>query len=192
MRRARALLPGMVAVAVSVSDCTTPQRAGTSSSYLIVDALLGASGAEAAKLSTVLNSDVATNGGVLQDPGEITLRLALRDPGSTNSPSAPSSLNYITLSRYHVRYVRSDGRNTPGVDVPYAFDSGLGVTVGETSVKAAITLVRIQAKLEAPLKALVGHGGALAISTIAEVTFYGTDQTGREVSAVAIDRKSVV
>ena len=47
---------------------------------------------------------------------------------------------------------------------------------------AGFTLVRVQAKQEAPLKALVGNGGAIAISTIAEVTFYGTDQAGRPVS----------
>ena len=34
----------------------------------------------------------------------------------------------------------------------------------------------------APLQALRFGGGALAISTIARVTFYGHDQTGREVS----------
>jgi hypothetical protein len=44
------------------------------------------------------------------------------------------------------------------------------------------TLVRIQAKEEAPLKALRFSGGAIAISTVARVTFYGKDQTGREVS----------
>ena len=41
-------------------------------------------------------------------------------------------------------------------------------------------LVRAQAKLEAPLKALRGGGGAIVISTIAEITFYGTDQNGND------------
>ena len=34
------------------------------------------------------------------------------------------------------------------------------------------------------LKQLAGGGGALAISAIAEVTFYGSDQAGHEVSVV--------
>ncbi len=50
--------------------------------------------------------------------------------------------------------------------------------------RPASRLVRIQAKDEAPLKQLVNGGGAIAISAIAEVTFYGADQAGREVSAV--------
>jgi hypothetical protein len=44
------------------------------------------------------------------------------------------------------------------------------------------TLVRIQAKEEAPLQALAFGGGANAITTIAKVTFYGRDQNGREVT----------
>jgi hypothetical protein len=94
---------------------------------------------------------------------------------------APSTANFITVTQYHVDYVRSDGRNTPGVDVPYAFDGGLGITVAG-SASIGFTLVRIQAKLEAPLKALVRQGGAQAITTVARVTFYGHDQTGREVN----------
>ncbi len=40
----------------------------------------------------------------------------------------------------------------------------------------------MQAKSEAPLAALATN--FTTISTIAEVTFYGRDQTGREVTAV--------
>jgi len=48
-----------------------------------------------------------------------------------------------------------------------------------------ITLVRAQAKLEAPLLALRQQGGQVVVSTIAEVTMYGTDQAGRDVSVQA-------
>ena len=39
-------------------------------------------------------------------------------------------------------------------------------------------------KLEPPLISLRGLGGQIIINTIAEITFYGTDQTGAEVSAL--------
>jgi hypothetical protein len=82
-----------------------------------------------------------------------------------------------------VTYRRSDGRSTPGVDVPYAFDGAVTFTVqpGESQT-VPFNLVRVQAKAEAPLSALAGNGGAMVISTIADVTFYGRDQVGREVS----------
>ena len=49
-----------------------------------------------------------------------------------------------------MRYIRADGRNTPGVDVPYGFDGALTATVsGSTTV--GFELVRHIAKEEAPL-----------------------------------------
>ncbi len=67
--------------------------------------------------------------------------------------------------------------------MPYPFDGGVTASVGGTaSTTMGFTLVRVQAKEEAPLMALIGGGGAHVISTIAEVTFYGTDQAGRAVS----------
>ena len=65
------------------------------------------------------------------------------------------------------------------------------------TASVGFTLVRNQAKAEAPLKALGQNG--LLITTIAKVTFYGHDQTGREVSVsgnIEVDlrqlRRSVV
>ena len=54
-----------------------------------------------------------------------------------------------------MRFIRADGRNTPGVDVPYGFDGAFTVDGrrGETAT-AAFTLVRHIAKQEAPLGAL--------------------------------------
>jgi hypothetical protein len=87
----------------------------------------------------------------------------------------------VTFTRYRVAYRRADGRNTPGVDVPYPFDSAATFTVGEEDVTVTFQLVRHTAKEEAPLRALSNN--ATIIQTIAEVTFYGRDQAGNEVSA---------
>ena len=128
--------------------------------------------------SDVLNFDEATGkSNIAPDRGQAVLTLTMKDP-----LASPSDANAITITQYHVEYVRADGRNTQGVDVPYAFDSAVTVTVtGSASVP--FTLVRIQAKQEAPLQALAFGGGANAITTIARVTFYGHDQNGRDVSA---------
>ena len=55
---------------------------------------------------------------IFNDLGEVSLRLAMKDAGAT-SPSAPTANNVITINRYHVRFIRADGRNVEGVDVPY-------------------------------------------------------------------------
>ena len=180
----RALLgAALVAAATVLPGCTSQQLQGAGSSYLIVDAL-NASRGDADDFAGQLESDVIGPTGVVSDVAKIDLRLGMKDPGTTTNPSTPTSANFITVTRYHVKYVRSDGRNTQGVDVPYEFDGGATVTVrdGASISTLVITLVRASAKLEAPLLALRTQGGQVVLTTIAEVTLYGTDQAGREVS----------
>lgn len=127
-------------------------------------------------------SDTSPCPTVINDMAVAEFSLLLRDPGDPASPASPSALNQITINRYRVRYRRADGHNTPGVDVPYDFDSAFTMTVPNTGrVEAGFQIVRHSAKEEAPLASLRYTGDI--ISTIAEVTFYGRDQAGNEVSA---------
>ncbi len=176
MRRA---LFGLLVATVS---CGELSRLGTSSSYLVVESFEAASGADG-EFHGDLESDVMNGGRVgPQDPGRVTFSLGLKDPGPAEAPNSPSPNNAVTLNRYRVRYVRADGRNTPGLDVPHPFDGAFTLTVS-APVSTTFALVRTQAKAEAPLAALSNN--PQVISTIAEVTFYGRDQTGRAVSADA-------
>ena len=182
---ARIRLAAAIILLLGSMSCGDLTRQGTASSYLIVNELLAASGAEPEKLGATLFSDVITvvdeRPTVFADLGRVNFRLGLKDPGSAATPAVPTQANYITLERYHVRYVRADGRNTEGVDVPYAFDGAMTFTV-QGDMTESFELVRHIAKEEAPLQALQANG--LIINTIAEVTFYGHDQTGRSVSAI--------
>jgi hypothetical protein len=170
----------LIALAAA-SGCGDLQRQGQGSSYLIVERLEAAPGSDPGEFAGTLSSDVLTVVDevptVFGDLGRVSLSLAMKD-----AITAPTSANFITLTQYRVKYIRSDGRNTQGVDVPYAFDGALTLTVAG-SADGVFTLVRNQAKNEAPLRALIVNG--VIISTVAEITFYGRDQTGREVSTVA-------
>lgn len=179
----------VAALLVPSISCTSQQNTGTSPAYLIISSLQAARGDEPDDMSGDLASDVLTGGGVFADPATVIMELALKDPGSANAPAKPTSMNFITVTRYRVEYIRADGRNTPGVDVPFPFESAVTFNVNEEDGGiGTFTLVRVQAKLEAPLMALrrpnpsTPPGGAIAISTIARITFYGTDQAGRAVS----------
>lgn len=180
---------GAVLVLAQVS-CGSRTTQGTGSSYLIVSALVAESGADPGKFGGTLFSDVITLieednikvPTVFADNGQVSFSLALKDPGAPSAPNAPSANNAITIDRYHVEYIRADGRNTPGVDVPYPFDSAISVTVSDETTHS-FEIVRHVAKEEAPLAALTSS--AVIINTIARVTFYGHDQTGRSVSATA-------
>lgn len=195
MKRVRGMFGTLaLAGAIAAAGCGDMSRTGRSPAFLIIDGMDGARGSGSAQFRTPLLSDVVTNvqqqvgtqtvvvPTAYNDLGRVTLRVALKDPGTTASPSQPSALNSITISRYRVNYVRADGRNTPGVDVPYPFDGAMTVTISGNSQSSGIfEVVRVQSKLEAPLRALRGGGGAIAINTLAEVTFYGRDQAGNEV-----------
>lgn len=180
------LLLALPAIALG-AGCGDMATQGGASSYLIVNALVAASGAQPNEDSGTLQSDVVTvvdgSPTIFNDIATATFTMALKDPGGSELPTTPTSNNFITINRYNVRFFRADGRNTPGVDVPYAFDGAFTLTVRANETSGSFTLVRHQAKLEAPLAALARN--AVVISTIAEITFYGRDQTGREVSAIS-------
>jgi hypothetical protein len=167
---------------------------GRSPSLVVIDRLEAASGARPGEFGGTLDSDVITNvqrtvngqqqtvATIFNDLGRASMRVLLRDQGGPGSPAVPTGVNAVTFTRYRVEFERSDGRNTQGVDVPYAFDSSFTVTVPESgTATVAFELVRHVAKQEAPLATLVSN--ANIISTIAKVTFYGRDLAGNDVVA---------
>jgi len=166
----RVKLAAALACALVVPSCSDTIRTGQGSSYLVITTLAGKDGVP-------VHSDVVSDtGGIIDDVGTADFTLQMKDVLNT-----PSANNAITLTQYQVEYIRSDGHNVQGVDVPFAFSGGLNLTISGTG-STGFTIVRVQAKLEAPLKALRGLGGNVVISTVARVTFYGHDQTGREVT----------
>jgi hypothetical protein len=181
----------LAASALVTSACGEVARTGRSPAFLQIIKLEGASGAEPDNFGSTLFSDVVTlvkgSGDqkvatIFADLGRAEFKVVLKDPGPTGAPTTPSQLNAITLSQYRVVFKRSDGRNTQGVDVPYAFDGGLTFTVPASgTASGAFALVRHQAKEEPPLRNMAFNGGAQLISTVAEITFYGKDQTGNDV-----------
>ena len=176
-----ALIVGAVLLMLASTGCGDVVREGTGSSFLVMDLLEAAPGAQPDELGGNLLSDVLTVvddvPGIYNDVGQVTLRLAMKDP-----LTGPSSANSITITRYRVRYIRTDGQNREGIDVPFGFDGGMTLTVSGDAVTGSFEIVRHVAKQEAPLRALLSSG--VIISTIAEVTFYGRDQTGRDVSVM--------
>jgi hypothetical protein len=129
-------------------------------------------------VEVTINSVVVRVPTVFDDMATATIRV---DSKNATAPTSP--LNAVTITRYRVTYRRADGRSTPGVDVPYGFDGGLAVTI-QPGAEAGVSfqLTRHQSKEEPPLRNMIGGGGLGIITTIAEVTFWGRDQNGNEVT----------
>jgi hypothetical protein len=182
----------LIAVTTSCGSVVRDSRAPV---VLLIDSLAGIrGGASTASAAASLTSDVltiVTSGGtcstttpcptVFGDSGTVTVHTVLKDIGLPGTTITPSTNNQVTISRIHVAYRRTDGRNQEGVDVPYAFDVAVTATIGSAAaVPISFDLVRLQAKTEAPLASLVTNGQV--ISAIADVTLYGTDAVGNALS----------
>jgi hypothetical protein len=180
----------LAAVTIATASCGDVVRDSRASEFILIDSLTAASGGPSVgTFSSVLDSDVqrlltqpapCTTATpcptIFADPGSVSLRLAMK-----NLSVSPSFNNEVTINRYHVSYRRADGRNTPGVDVPFAFDGASTGTIPATGTLAlGFELVRAVAKAEAPLAQLVNSPTILSV--IADVTFYGKDRVGNDVS----------
>jgi len=179
----------IAAVVAATVSCGSVVRTGRGSSFMVIDSLLGIRGAATLGTpSSTLTSDVITNvispapcsatapcPTVFGDLGTAQIRVVMKDAGS-EAPTSATPINAITITRYHVRYIRSDGRNTPGVDVPFEFDGTVTATASTTPASVGFSLVRVQAKQEAPLVLLINSSTVFTL--LAQVTFYGADQAG--------------
>ena len=157
-------------------------RTGRSPVYIIVNTISASAGGGSGTGSAFLLSDVRSDSGTaVNDNVTVDMQIDAKNVAATTS-----SLNSVSLTRYHVEYKRTDGRNTPGVDVPYAFDGGLSGTLFLGGALAAtFPVVRPQAKREPPLGNLQGGGGLGILDVIAVITIYGRDQNGNELSVQA-------
>jgi hypothetical protein len=186
----------LLGVAASAVSCGDVVRDGKSPSFLVIDTFTAQrGGSTSATFGVPLASDVLTVKTspapcsttspcptIFNDNGQVVLRIVPKDIGNPLIAATPSTNNEVTITRYHVNYRRTDGRNTPGVDVPYPWD---GAVTGTVQIGGSLTLtfelVRHDAKLEAPLADLVNN--VTILNTIGEVTFYGTDRVGNAISA---------
>jgi len=160
-------------------SCNPVEDDSESASMLLVDNLLGRD--TAGKAGNFLQSDVITKGSIFADTATATLRAVTVDPDPL---LGTSPYNDIVLTRYIVSYSRTDGRNAPGVDVPYPFEGSLSTVVKAGSQSTiSFVIVREVAKIEPPLIGLADLGEEMVLACTAKVEFYGHDNVNRTVKA---------
>jgi hypothetical protein len=152
--------------------------------------LTGQPGSEDQDEGDVLFSDVCC--AIINDNIEIDFEVIAKN---ANLPVL-GQFNDVTLERYEMRYLRSDGRNTEGVDVPFTITGAMSSVQipADGSGSVSVVGVRHQAKLEPPLKNLEGvflgdtgrfvFGGAGILTTFGELTIFGRTTSGKVVRAV--------
>ena len=110
--------------------------------------------------NTIVNCDVV-----------VEAEVVVKNPGAESTRR-----DSVTVSSYHVKYTRSDGRDIQGQDVPYEISGPLTATIppGDSDT-FSVTAVRHQAKIEAPLKNITGLD---LVTMRAEVTIFGETLNG--------------
>src|SRR4030065_399513 len=119
--RIACILPAFLAL----YSCNPIEDDSRSASMLLVDNVLGTD-AEG-KSGNFLQSDVVLSSGrIRSDSATATLRAETLDPDPL---LGTSPYNDIVVTRYLVSYTRTDGRNSPGIDVPYPFEGSMSTVV---------------------------------------------------------------
>lgn len=123
-----------------------------------------------------LDSDVRiSSGAVCPDLVPLRLENHFKNPNITTT----GFRHDLTVERYEVRYIRSDGRNQEGVDVPFTITGNVAQEIQEAGAATLnVEVVRRQAKLEPPLTQLKGNGGAIIVTMFAVVTVHARTTTG--------------
>jgi len=163
-------------------SCNKIENDTRSNSILIIKSIKAINWEE--EEADVLFSDVIVekedSSYIQSDLAVVELTAELMNP----TPGLESSIyNNIMIDRYIVHFERSDGKNTPGVDVPYPIEGNLSalVEIG-SSVKVSFVVVTINAKREPPLVNLV-DGNEPEIKATAIIELYGHDLVNNKVKA---------
>ena len=163
-------------------SCNPIENTTRSNSLLIVVKIMGYDfqGNSANYLqSDVLKEDQGAY--VVADSATATLRAELLDP---TAGAASSLYNGIYVTRYVVSYIRSDGKNTPGVDVPHSFEGAMQAWIGIGDEQdIGFIIVREVAKAEPPLLDLHDAREEGVLQVTAQVDFYGHDTVNRQIKA---------
>ena len=181
--------------AFALGGCTPDWATSNSTPFILEIASISSDSGELPILS-----DVQVEGSVFNDEAEVVVNVFRKN---NNGDLSTSPVEHVYLERYEVRYFRTDGRNTEGVDVPFRITGPMGNLRfhtagpgggGEVQLTTSITIVRHQAKVEPPLRNLRGvfvgdtdsilFGGSGILTTIAEITIHGRTVQGGVLQAV--------
>ena len=173
---------GALGLLVGLGGCSSQYATSSSASVNLIIASVNGG----AKLdSDVLNGTGIGNGSTPDStficPDTVSVAVAVRNK-NPNAP-APSVPSAVLIQSYEVRYVRSDGRATEGVDVPYRITGQLtfSVDVADSGTSSfPLEVVRRQAKLEPPISSILQ---ANILTVTAEITLYGQTVSGDRVTA---------
>ena len=170
MSAARALGAVVAGAALAMAGCNADYTENSQAPVLLQITSVN----ESAQLdSDVRNGEFSTF--VCEDDVDVAVRVVLKNP---NTPGSVAS--DVLLDSYEIKYIRSDGRGTEGVDVPYRITGPLAVLVeSEGEATFALEVVRRQAKLDPPLTNIQQ---TTILTVTAQITLFGKTTSEKRVT----------
>jgi hypothetical protein len=174
----------LIIAALFLASCVAKEDDSTAASFLVINSLTGNDLTGTAGSTTVFSDVLTTSGSIINDNGVATVTATLFDPATVDKPTAYQN---IVVDEIDIEFMRTDGKNVEGVDVPYRFTQPINI-VAEVATEAEIpfVLIRHVAKLETPLLELrdwVNQEKILQL--VAKVTLQGKDVAGHRISPVS-------
>jgi hypothetical protein len=171
---------------LALAGCTPDfARENEANVVLVVTSVEATAGGEGEGGAFLLSDVIDTKGGNFND----NVVISLRSVPKNQSPAgglAPSEFESVNIERYEISYRRSDGRNEPGLDVPYRITGNITQFIpagGEGEV--AIIVVRHSQTDEPPLLNIANGGGAEILTAFADIVLHGHTISGKGVTARA-------
>ena len=176
----------LIIAALALVSCVAKENDTTSASFLVINALTG-NDLEGNSGSTTVFSDVSLAGSIVNDNGVATVTTLTYNPLEDSDEHDITFYMNVIVDQVDVEFMRTDGRNVEGVDVPYRFTQPMNMLVPVDEItEIPFVLIRHVAKLEAPLFALreITSQGVI-LQLVAKVTLHGKDLGGHRVAPVS-------
>ncbi|MCU0236568.1 MAG: hypothetical protein MUC72_05720 [Acidobacteria bacterium] len=176
----------LIIAALALVSCVAKENDTTSASFLVINALTG-NDLEGNAGSTTVFSDVSIAGSIVNDNGVATVTTLTYNPLEDSEEHDITFYMNVIVDQVDVEFMRTDGRNVEGVDVPYRFTQPMNMLVPVDEItEIPFVLIRHVAKLEAPLFALreITSQGVI-LQLVAKITLHGKDLGGHRVAPVS-------
>jgi hypothetical protein len=176
----------LIIAALVLGSCLAKEDDTTSASFLVINSLTG-NDLEGNAGSTTVFSDVDSSGSIINDNGVASVSTLTYNPTEDSEAHDITYYMNVIVDQIDVEFMRTDGRNTEGVDVPYRFTQPMNMLVPvDEAIEIPFVLIRHVAKLEMPLLALREvPSQEFVLQLVAKVTLHGKDLGGHRVVPVS-------
>lgn len=176
----------LIIAALVLGSCLAKEDDSTSASFLVINSLTGKD-LEGNEGSTTVFSDVSLAGSIVNDNGVASVIALTYNPTEDSDEHDITYYMNVVVDQIDVEFMRPDGRNVEGVDVPYRFSQPMTMIVPiDEEVEIPFILIRHVAKLEMPLLGLREvPNREIDLQLVAKVTLHGKDLGGHRVAPVS-------